>query len=464
MIISVCSTLKFAVDRLTELKPTYTNLVKCIKLHRDICRLYRLANSAFCGITFWSAVTLTTTVITSSRLITVDVKAFSWANLVTFFILLAVLFANIVYVSKVNDKLKLSNLHIMRMSYHLSRKPTHRHVADKLDLYVTGVNLDLPYITVWNCKKLGSHLIVTRGKLLARFSRLIQIRNSSGLQKCNSTNGRYYATTASSTDELVVQRLEGEQSGIVVVGLNRPAAKNALSRSLAQSLIDTFAELSVDTNARVVIIRSMVPGIFCAGADLKERVKMAESEVGPLVSRSRQTFHQFSQFPAPTIAALDGAALGGGLELALTCDLRVASSSAKMGLVEARLAIIPGAGGTQRLPRIVGPSLAKELMFTARVLDGNEAFKVGLVNHVVDQNAAGDAAYIRALRLAEEIVTQGPIALRMIKKAVNHGSEVDIASGLAVEEACYAQVIPTSDRIEGLMAFKEKRPPKFRGE
>ncbi|XP_066113606.1 methylglutaconyl-CoA hydratase, mitochondrial isoform X3 [Saccopteryx bilineata] len=200
------------------------------------------------------------------------------------------------------------------------------------------------------------------------------------------------------------------------------------------------------------------------GADLKERVKMNPSEVGPFVSKLRAVISEIANLPVPTIAALDGLALGGGLELALACDIRVAASSAKMGLVETKLAIIPGAGGTQRLPRAIGVSLAKELIFSARVLDGHEAKAVGLVSHVLEQNQGGDAAYRKALDLAREFLPQGPVAMRVAKLAINQGMEVDLVTGLAIEEACYAQVIPTKDRLEGLLAFKEKRSPRYKGE
>lgn len=134
------------------------------------------------------------------------------------------------------------------------------------------------------------------------------------------------------------------------------------------------------------------------------------------------------------------------------------------GLVETKLAIIPGAGGTQRLARIVGPAIAKELIFTARVLNGTEATKLGLCNHVVDQNENRDAAYNKAIEIATEILPNGPIGVKMAKKAIDHGLQVDIHTGYAIEEACYAQVIPTSDRLEGLKAFAEKRKPRYTGE
>ncbi|XP_023559983.1 methylglutaconyl-CoA hydratase, mitochondrial isoform X2 [Octodon degus] len=200
------------------------------------------------------------------------------------------------------------------------------------------------------------------------------------------------------------------------------------------------------------------------GADLKERAKMHSSEVGPFVSKIRAVINDIANLPVPTIAAIDGLALGGGLELALACDIRVAASSAKMGLVETKLAIIPGGGGTQRLPRAIGMSLAKELIFSARVLDGQEAKALGLVSHVLEQNQEGDAAYRKALDLAREFLPQGPVAMRVAKLAINQGMEVDLVTGLAIEEACYAQTIPTKDRLEGLLAFKEKRPPRYKGE
>ncbi|XP_071587547.1 methylglutaconyl-CoA hydratase, mitochondrial isoform X8 [Heliangelus exortis] len=177
------------------------------------------------------------------------------------------------------------------------------------------------------------------------------------------------------------------------------------------------------------------------GADLKERAKMHSSEVSSFVSKARATINEMANLPVPTIAAIDGAALGGGLELALACDIRVAASSAKMGLVETKLAIIPGAGGTQRLPRTIGVSLAKELIFSARIVDGEEAKSIGLISHVVEQNEAGDAAYRRALALAKEFLPQGPVAMRVAKLAINQGMEVDLVTGLAIEEACYAQIL-----------------------
>ena len=219
-------------------------------------------------------------------------------------------------------------------------------------------------------------------------------------------------------------------------------------------------ELRFDTRARAVIVRSAAPGVFCAGADLKERAAMAPHEVASFVHSLRTTFSEIAELPMPVIAAVEGAALGGGLEMALAADFRVAGSDATFGLPEVGLGIIPGAGGTQRLSRLIGAARAKELIFTARRLSAPTAESYGLLTRLV---AAG-GAYDAALDLAREIVPRGPVAVRMAKEAVDRGSQVDLATGLAIERACYAQVIPTADRLEGISAFREKRAPVFRGE
>jgi len=271
-------------------------------------------------------------------------------------------------------------------------------------------------------------------------------------------------TTSTMEQDLVVEYLEEENHGIVVLGLNRPKAMNALSKNLCANFISAIDAVKFDKNVRVLIIRSHVKGAFCAGADLKERAKMTPAEVGPFVAKGREIIGAWASLPMPVIAAVDGVALGGGLEMALACDLRVASSDARLGLTETRLAIIPGGGGTQRLPRVVGVAKARELIYTARILNGKEAVDIGMVNHCVEQNDVGDAAYQRSLALAKEILPNGPIGVAMAKMAINKGTEVDLASGLSFEEAAYAQVIPTKDRIEALTAFREKRKPVFKGE
>ncbi|CAF5142500.1 unnamed protein product, partial [Rotaria magnacalcarata] len=153
------------------------------------------------------------------------------------------------------------------------------------------------------------------------------------------------------------------------------------------------------------------------------------------VSKIKEIFSKIFALPVPTIAALDGLALGGGLELALACDIRIAANTAKVGLTETKLGIIPGAGGTQRLPRIIGASKAKELIYTGRILTGQQAYEILLVNEVVKQNEQLNAAYLRSLEIAHEIVQQGPLAVQMAKQAINKGLEVDLQTGLDVEES-----------------------------
>ncbi|XP_019304809.2 enoyl-CoA hydratase domain-containing protein 2, mitochondrial isoform X5 [Panthera pardus] len=252
---------------------------------------------------------------------------------------------------------------------------------------------------------------------------------------------------AAGDPEIQVRALAGPDQGITEILMNRPSARNALGNVLVSELLEALARLREDQQVRVLLFRSGVKGVFCAGADLKEREQMSEAEVGIFVQRLRGLMNEIAAFPAPTIAAMDGFALGGGLELALACDLRVAAaSSAVMGLIETTRGLLPGAGGTQRLPRCLGVALAKELIFTGRRLSGAQAQALGLVNHTVPQNEEGNAAYHRARALAQEILPQ-----------------VDIASGMAIEGICYAQNIPTQDRLEGMAAFREKRPPRFVG-
>lgn len=259
--------------------------------------------------------------------------------------------------------------------------------------------------------------------------------------------------------EIRLERLTGDDLGIVLLGLDRPEAKNALGRQLMEDFRRILAEVRFDPAVRVVVLHSLVPGVFCAGADLKERAAMSMPEVAAFVHGLRAGFTDLEDLPMPVIAAMEGAAFGGGLELALAADLRVAGADARMGLVETSLAIIPGAGGTQRLPRLIGRSRAKELIFTARRIGAAEAERLGLVDRLVPAGQALEAA----LALAREILPNGPVALRMAKLAVNRGAELDRDSGLAFEQACYAQVIPTQDRLEGLAAFRDKRKPRYTG-
>uniref|UniRef100_A0A0E0K333 Enoyl-CoA hydratase n=1 Tax=Oryza punctata TaxID=4537 RepID=A0A0E0K333_ORYPU len=273
-------------------------------------------------------------------------------------------------------------------------------------------------------------------------------------------------------DPVRLQKLSAPDSGIVEMRLERPEARNAIGREMLQGLRSAIEKVKADATANVVLLASSVPKVFCAGADLKERRLMSPCEVREFVNSLRSTFLSFEALSIPSIAIVEGAAFGGGLELALSCDLRICGENATFSLPETGLAIIPGAGGTQRLPRIVGKSRAKELIFTGRRFDAVEAATIGKKNHydtyvciagVVNYCVPAGEAYKKALELAQEINQKGPLAIRMAKKAINQGMEVDLSTGLAVEEECYEQVLHTQDRLEGLAAFAEKRKPVYTG-
>ncbi|KAJ2656468.1 hypothetical protein IW148_005588 [Coemansia sp. RSA 1199] len=267
---------------------------------------------------------------------------------------------------------------------------------------------------------------------------------------------------STSIQEVSVERHTGNDLGILTLSLNRPHAKNALSCSLVHSMRSALSDIRSDATVRALVLRSSVPRVFCAGADLKERALMTPPEVEQFLYDMKLMFRELEALPQPTIAALDGAALGGGLELSLCCDLRVAGQSALLGLPETSLAIIPGAGGTQRLARLVGTSRTKALVFTARKFGAEEALRMGVITDMAE-DAREDAAYNRAMEWAREILPNGPVAVRMAKRAIDHAGSVDLATGLDIEQLCYAQVIPTQDRLEGLRAFKEKRKPNYTG-
>jgi methylglutaconyl-CoA hydratase len=250
-----------------------------------------------------------------------------------------------------------------------------------------------------------------------------------------------------------------EQDGIVTLTLNRPDSANALSLALLYDLHDALYQVKFRPDVRVVIVTGAGNKAFCAGADLKERKGMDDTQVRRTVSLIRGVVEDLADLPMPTIAAINGVAFGGGTELALAADLRIASKTAKLGLTETSLAIIPGAGGTQRLPRLIGLAKAKELIYTARRIDADEALSFGLVNQVVDAEDLLSAAY----QLAAEIAANGPVAVRQAKFAIDQGFGVDLHTGLAIEQKAYEVVIPTDDRLEGLAAFAEKRKPNYIG-
>lgn len=252
--------------------------------------------------------------------------------------------------------------------------------------------------------------------------------------------------------------LEIEQ-GIAIVTLSRADAANALSVHMLKELRETLETIQYHQGVRVVIVTGQGDKAFCAGADLKERNGMNEIEVRRTVAMIGQTVTMFESLAQPVIAAINGVAFGGGLELALACDIRLASSHAKMGLTEASLGIIPGAGGTQRLPRLIGLGKAKELIFTARRLSAIEAKEYGIVEHVV----APEELLFKAKELASEMAKNAPLSLVQAKKAMNEGLQTDIHTALQIESLAYSRLLHTEDRLEGLNAFKEKRTPVYQG-
>ena len=247
---------------------------------------------------------------------------------------------------------------------------------------------------------------------------------------------------------------------IVKITLNRERQANSLSLALLEELQSTLSHLNEASDVRVVILTGAGEKAFCAGADLKERANMNEEEVRHAVGMIRSTMDMVEHLSQPIIAAINGIALGGGTELSLACDFRIAAETASLGLTETSLAIIPGAGGTQRLPRLIGVGRAKELIYTARRVSAHEAKEYGMVEFVVPAHLLEE----KAIEIAERIASNGPIAVRLAKQAISNCIQVDLHTGLQMEKQAYEGVIHTRDRLEGLQAFKEKRKPMYKGE
>jgi len=247
---------------------------------------------------------------------------------------------------------------------------------------------------------------------------------------------------------------------LAYITLNRPEVLNCFNYETLKNLGEVVSSIHTDKEVRCVIITGAGEKAFSAGADLKERRTLNEQEVRRNVKKIGDVFEQIADLPQPTIAAINGYAFGGGLELALACDFRIAVKEAKIGLTETSMAIIPGAGGTQRLPRLIGEARALELILTAKRLSADEAYEYGILNRVVERSELLSSCE----QLAEAIMKNGPIAVQQAKFAIKKGMNVDLKTGLAIESKAYEVTIPTKDRIEALNAFNEKRPPRFLGE
>jgi enoyl-CoA hydratase/carnithine racemase len=267
------------------------------------------------------------------------------------------------------------------------------------------------------------------------------------------------------TEEVLKIEKEGP---ITWLTLSRPKVLNSLNVALLKAICAACEQIAADKETRVVIVTGSGTKVFCAGADLSERKGMTEGQVIDYLNLIQKTMLAIENLPQPVIAAINGSAFGGGTELALACDLRAMSEEAVLRLTEVRLGIIPGAGGTQRLTRLIGKSRAKEIILTARPVTAREAADIGLVHKVVPSTSAGDEQHTELLNAvrswAREIAGAAPLSLKAAKWAIDQGFDRDLTAGLALETKAYIQLLNTKDRLEGLAAFAEKREPIYTGE
>jgi enoyl-CoA hydratase len=254
---------------------------------------------------------------------------------------------------------------------------------------------------------------------------------------------------------LVYEKLDN----LGILTINRPNEMNALSNALVEELDLVMGQIEKDDDIRALIITGAGEKAFMAGADIKELDKRDFVLGRQQTRRRQQVLNRIVEMKIPVIGAINGFALGAGLELALACTLRVACEEAKLGAPEVNLAIIPGDGGTQRLPRMIGFGRAMEMVLTGEFIDANEAYRIGLVNKVVPREELMEAAK----KLASKIASKAPLAILCAKEAVNRSMEVGIYEGLAHESYLHAYTCATEDKKEGVAAFLEKRKPEFKG-
>jgi enoyl-CoA hydratase len=253
-------------------------------------------------------------------------------------------------------------------------------------------------------------------------------------------------------------RLE-EEDGLAIVYIDRPEALNALNTDVLRELRDALREVESRDDLRVLILTGAGDRAFVAGADIKEMLPMEPMDTRKFASLGHEVTGLLERMEKPVIAAINGYALGGGCELALACDIRIASEKAKIGLPEVGLGIFPGFGGTQRLTRLIGRGRASELIFTGDPVDAATAERIGLVNRVVPPERLME----EAKGLARRIMERGPLALKLSKAAIHHSQETSLSSGLAFEREAFSLIFSTEDKKEGMKAFTEKRKPAFRG-
>ncbi|KIV82341.1 hypothetical protein PV11_04460 [Exophiala sideris] len=291
-----------------------------------------------------------------------------------------------------------------------------------------------------------------------------------GLLRASRIQYRAYASSTTDASPIKVQVHPAPNSGkIRVLLLDRPEARNALSRRLVSDLRAHVSELQAENGSgptRALILASNTDKAFCAGADLRERKGMSHEETLDFLSSMRNTFTELSNLPIPTISAISSVALGGGTEISLCTTFRIFSSTAIVGQPETKLAIIPGAGGTYRLPALIGVNRARDLILTGRRVGGAEAFFLGLCNRLVEvtpeeakeEGKARQKVLEASLQLANEICEGGPIAVTQAMRAINGWQR-----GEPSENEAYDVILKTEDRVEALKAFAEKRKPVFKG-
>jgi enoyl-CoA hydratase len=251
-------------------------------------------------------------------------------------------------------------------------------------------------------------------------------------------------------ETLLINNVEG----VLIITLNRPDSLNSISMQLAADLDDCLSKIDQDDSVRTVILTG-AGRAFCAGADIKELSSSKAKRYRP-----RYTFfNKIEDLGKPVIAAINGACNGGGLEMALCCDFRIAAEGASFGLGEVKLGVMPLAGGTVRLPRLIGPGRAKEFLYFGNRVNGKEALNIGLVNKAV----GADELMTEAKKWASELAERAPLSLRMIKRSVNQGMDMDLMGALGFEMMCGTELIHSQDRVEGFKAFIEKRKPLFKG-
>ena len=256
-------------------------------------------------------------------------------------------------------------------------------------------------------------------------------------------------------ENIIVSR----EDGVGVLTINRPKALNALNTATLRELASALEELERDEGVKVIIVTGAGERAFVAGADISEMVNFGPMEAEAFASLGQQVMMRIQRWPKPVIAAINGFALGGGCELAIACDIRIASEKARFGQPEVKLGVPPGFGGTQRLARIIGPGKAKEWILSGEMYDVQEALRVGLVEKVVPAERLMDEA--RAL--ARTIASRGQVAVKLAKMCIDRGLDMDLESGCALEKQSFSLCFSTADRSEGMRAFLEKREPRFTG-